>query len=280
MEWWIRNRYWQLNNLESYFWFDRRSVTAKIEYCVTSILQTCLYVKSILHEIVTVQNRFYANILVCETHIRYFTFIRIYTILDHVESNIQTHFLFPKSQLHPKTLIITNHHAIHWPFPILPTAMPTTAHIRYYMILDHVESNIHISLWHQEPHQPQCQPLFISDFTKCNANHCPYSILHDFGPFRIKYTFFFVTPRASPTTMPSSAHFWFYQLQSQPLTIILHDFWPCRIEYTFFVMTPRASPTTMPSSAHIWFYQLQCQPLPIFDVYLRLAAEPTPPLHS
>ncbi len=29
------------------------SVTAKIEYCVKSILRTCLYIKSILHEIVT-----------------------------------------------------------------------------------------------------------------------------------------------------------------------------------------------------------------------------------
>ena len=32
------------------FW---RSVTAKIEYCIKSILRTCLYIKSILHEIVT-----------------------------------------------------------------------------------------------------------------------------------------------------------------------------------------------------------------------------------
>jgi hypothetical protein len=31
-----------------------RSVTAKIEYCMTLILRTCLYLKSILHEIVTV----------------------------------------------------------------------------------------------------------------------------------------------------------------------------------------------------------------------------------
>jgi len=30
-----------------------RSVTAKIEYCVKSILRMCLYIKSILHEIVT-----------------------------------------------------------------------------------------------------------------------------------------------------------------------------------------------------------------------------------
>ena len=28
-------------------------VTAKIEYCVKSILRTCLYIKSILHEIAT-----------------------------------------------------------------------------------------------------------------------------------------------------------------------------------------------------------------------------------
>ena len=171
----------------------------------------------------------------CARHIFDISHIRIYDF-GPCRIEIRTHFLFPKSQLPPKTLIITNHHAILCPFPILPIAMPTTAHIRYYIISDHVESNIRISLWHQEPHQPQCQPLFISVFTNCNANHCPYSILHDFGP--------------------------------------------CRIKYMFFVVTPRASPTTMPSSAHFRFYQLQCQPLPIFDVYLRLAAEPTPPLHS
>ena len=169
----------------------------------------------------------------CKTHFWYFPYIRIYMILDHVESNIRTHFLFPESQLPPKTLIITSHHAILCPFPILPTSMPTTGYVRYYMILDHVESNIRVSLWHQESHQPPCHPLLISNFTNCNANQWPSSILH--------------------------------------------DFWPCRIEYTFFVMTPRASP---PSSAHFRFYQLQCQPLPIFDVYHRLAAEPTPPLHS
>jgi hypothetical protein len=32
---------------------NSRSVTAKIEYCIKSILRTCLYIKSILHEIVT-----------------------------------------------------------------------------------------------------------------------------------------------------------------------------------------------------------------------------------
>ena len=39
----------------------------------------------------------------------------------------------------------------------------------------------------------------ISDFTNCNANHCPYSKLHDFGPCRIEYTYFVMTPRATPT---------------------------------------------------------------------------------
>jgi hypothetical protein len=42
-------------------------------------------------------------------------------------------------------------------------------------------------------------PLPISDFTNCNANHCPYSKLHDFGPCRIEYTYFVMTPRATPT---------------------------------------------------------------------------------
>jgi hypothetical protein len=51
------------------------------------------------------------------------------------------------------------------------------------MISDHVESNM----------------TPISDFTNCNANHCPYSILHDFGPCRIEYTYFVMTPRATPT---------------------------------------------------------------------------------
>ena len=32
-----------------------------------------------------------------------------------------------------------------------------------------------------------------------NANHCPYSKLHDFGPCIIEYTYFVMTPRASPT---------------------------------------------------------------------------------
>jgi hypothetical protein len=41
-----------------------------------------------------------------------------------------------------KSHIITNHHANLCPYPILPTAMPTIAHIQYYMISDHVESNI------------------------------------------------------------------------------------------------------------------------------------------
>ena len=59
-------------------------------------------------------------------------------------------------------------------------------HIRYYMFSDHVESNIRTRLWHQKPHQSECQPLPISDFTNCNANHCPYSILYDFGPRRIE----------------------------------------------------------------------------------------------
>jgi hypothetical protein len=52
------------------------------------------------------------------------------------------------------------------PFPILPTAMPTTAHIRNYMISDHVKSNI-------EFYQPQCQPVPRSNYTNCNANHKP-----------------------------------------------------------------------------------------------------------
>ena len=36
-----------------YVGFWGRSVTAKIEYIVKSILRTCLYIKSILHEIIT-----------------------------------------------------------------------------------------------------------------------------------------------------------------------------------------------------------------------------------
>jgi hypothetical protein len=115
-----------------------------------------------------------------------------FMILDRVESNIRTHFLFPKSQLPPKTLIITNHHAILCLFPILPIAMPTTAHIRYYMISDHVESNIRISLWHQEPHQPQCQPLFISDFT---------------------------------TAMPTTAHIWYYMILDHVESNICFSLW-------------------------------------------------------
>ena len=68
-------------------------------------------------------------------------------------------------------------------------------------------------------HQPPCQPLSISNFTSCNANHCPYSILHHFWPCRIEYTFFIMTLRATPTPVPTSLHFQFYQLQCQPLSI-------------------------------------------------------------
>ena len=151
--------------------------------------------------------------------------IRNYMISDHVKSNIE--FYQPQCQPVPHS-DFTNCNANHCPysklhnfgpckieyrvlptpvptcapFPILPTAMPTTAHIRNYMISDHVESNICI---HQEFYQPQCQPVPISDFTNCNANHCPYSILHDFGPCMIEYTYFIMTPRATPTPMPTTA---------------------------------------------------------------------------
>ena len=104
-------------------------------------------------------------------------------------------------------------------FPMLPTAMPTTAHIRYSMMSDHVELNIRFSLKHQEPHQPQCQPLPIFDFTNGIANHCPYSILHVLGLCRIEYTNSVMTPRATPIPVPTSLHFQFYQLQCQPLPI-------------------------------------------------------------
>ncbi len=67
-----------------------------------------------------------------------------------------------------------------------------------FMISDHVESNM----------------TPISDFTNCNANHCPYSKLHDFGPCKIEY--FVMTPRVLPTPVPTCAPFRFYQLQCQP----------------------------------------------------------------
>ena len=41
------------------------------------------------------------------------------------------------------------------------------------MISDHVESNM----------------TPISDFTNCDANHCPYSKLHDFGPCKSNIIF-------------------------------------------------------------------------------------------
>ena len=68
------------------------------------------------------------------------------------------------------------------------------------MISDHVESNM----------------TPISDFTNCNANHCPYSKLHDFGPCKIDYIFrydtkSFTNPSANlcpipilPPAMPTS----------------------------------------------------------------------------
>jgi hypothetical protein len=76
--------------------------------------------------------------LVCETHIRYFAYIRIYMISDHVESNM-TSLPFSRFRTVMRTCTLC-------PFLILPTAMPTTAHFRNYMISDHVESNIRISL--------------------------------------------------------------------------------------------------------------------------------------
>jgi len=176
---------------------------------------------------------------VCETHIRFFVWIRFYMISDHVESIMTPISDFtncnanhcPYSKLHDfgpyrieyifryDTKSFTNPSANLCPIPMLPTAMPTTAHIRNYMISDHVESNISISLWHQEFYQPQCQPVPISDFTICNANHCPYSKLHDFGPWRLEYMYFVMTPRVLPTPVPTCAHFRFYQLQCQPLPI-------------------------------------------------------------
>ncbi len=115
--------------------------------------------------------------------------------------------------------IITNHHANLRPYPILPTAMPTTAYIRYYMISDQVKSNIWTPILHQQPHQAQCRLQPISDFTNCNANHCPYLILHDFGPCKIEYMNSVMTPTATPTAMPTSAHIRFYHLQCQSLPI-------------------------------------------------------------
>jgi hypothetical protein len=63
----------------------------------------------------------------CVRHIFDISLIRIYMISDHVESTVM------------RTCTLC-------PFPILPTAMPTTDHIRNYMISDHVESNIRILL--------------------------------------------------------------------------------------------------------------------------------------
>jgi hypothetical protein len=182
--------------------------------------------------------------------------IRNYIFSDHVKSNIV--FYQPQCQPVPHS-DFTNCNANHCPysklhifgpckieysvlptpvptcgpFPILPTAMPTTAHIRNYMIFYHVKSNI-------EFYQPQCQPVPHSDFTNCNANHCPYSKLHIFGPCKIEY-------RVLPTPVPTCA----------PFPIL---------------------PTAMPTTAHIRnymifyhvksnieFYQPQCQPVPHSD---------------
>jgi hypothetical protein len=49
--------------------------------------------------------------------------------------------------------IIINHYANLRPYPILPIALPTTAYIWYYMISDHVESNIWTPSWCQQPYQ-------------------------------------------------------------------------------------------------------------------------------
>jgi hypothetical protein len=67
-----------------------------------------------------------------------------------------------------------------------PTAMPTTAHIRCYMISDHVKSNI----WYfKGDATPTAMPTTAHHqfYTNCNANHSPNLILYDFGPCKIKY---------------------------------------------------------------------------------------------
>jgi hypothetical protein len=150
--------------------------------CKIDFTQNRYHVKSNLREKIYVRNSYSISRLK-NVQLQIYTKFRLYSNLydfDYVKSNIQLIYGI-------NSHIITNHHANLCPYPILPTAKPTTAHIRYYMISDHVESNILTLLCHQQPHQPECQPLPISDFTNCNANHCPYSILHDFGPCRIEY---------------------------------------------------------------------------------------------
>jgi hypothetical protein len=67
-----------------------------------------------------------------------------------------------------------------------PTAMPTTAHIRFYMISDHVKLN---KWYFKGDATPTAIPTTVHHqfYTTCNANHSPYSILHYFGPCKIEY---------------------------------------------------------------------------------------------
>jgi hypothetical protein len=110
----------------------------------------------------------------------------------------------------------------------------------------------------------------ISDFTNCNANHCPYSKLHDFGPCKIEYMYFVMTPRVLPTPVPTCAPFRFYQLQCQPLPIF-EITWFRTMYYRIYVFrydtksftNPSANlcpipilPTAMPTTAHIRNYMI------------------------
>jgi hypothetical protein len=60
-----------------------------------------------------------------------------------------------------------------------PIAMPTTARIQFYIICDHVKSN----MWYFKGDvTPTAMPTTAHHqfYTNCNTNHSPCSILHDF----------------------------------------------------------------------------------------------------
>ncbi len=121
------------------------------------------------------------------------------------------------------------------------------------MISDHVESNM----------------MPISDFTNCNAKHCPYSKLHDFGPCKIEYIFrydtkSFTNPSANlrpipilPTSMPTTAHIQNYMISDHVESNI------CISLDTKSFTNPSANlcpfpivPTAMPTTAHIRNYMI------------------------
>jgi hypothetical protein len=117
-----------------------------VSLCKIDFTRNRYRVKSNLREKIYVRNSNSISRLK-NVQLQIYTKFRLYSNLydfEYVKSNIQLIYGI-------NSHIITIHHANLCSYPILPTAKPTTAHIRYYMISDHVISNILTLLCHQQP---------------------------------------------------------------------------------------------------------------------------------